>query len=34
MSDNLVQVYTIYINASAAQVWDAITTSEGTNEWG
>ena len=34
MSDNLVQVYTIYINSSAAQVWDAITTSEGTNKWG
>jgi len=34
MSDNLVQVYTIYINASAAKVWDAITTSAGTNQWG
>lgn len=34
MSDNLVQVYTIYINAPATKVWDAITTPEGSNEWG
>lgn len=34
MSDNLVQVYTIYVNAPAAKVWDAITTPEGTSEWG
>lgn len=34
MSNNLVQVYTIYINASSAKVWDAITTPGGTSEWG
>lgn len=34
MSDNLVQVYTIYINTSAAKVWDAITTPEGSTKWG
>ena len=34
MSDNLIQVYTVYINASAQKVWDAITTSEGSNKWG
>ena len=34
MSDNLTQVYTVYIEAPAAKVWDAITTSEFTNQWG
>ncbi len=34
MSENQIQVYTIYINASAQKVWDAITTSEGSNQWG
>ena len=34
MSDNLIQVYTLYINAPAQKVWDAITTSEGSNNWG
>lgn len=34
MSDNLIQVYTVYIQTSADKVWDAITTSAGTNEWG
>ncbi len=33
MSDNL-QVYTVYIEAPAAKVWEAITSSEFTNEWG
>ena len=34
MSDNLVQIYSIYINAPAEKVWDAITRSEHTNRWG
>lgn len=34
MSDNLVQVYSIYINAAAQKVWDAITTPEYTTRWG
>ncbi|MCW5952667.1 MAG: SRPBCC domain-containing protein [Propionibacteriaceae bacterium] len=34
MSDNLIQVYTVYIEAPASKVWDAITTSEHTNRWG
>lgn len=34
MSDNLIQVYTIYIQTSAAKVWEALTTSEGSNKWG
>lgn len=34
MSDNLMQVYTVYIEAPASKVWDAITTSEYTNQWG
>jgi uncharacterized protein YndB with AHSA1/START domain len=34
MSDNLIQVYTVYINAPADQVWAAITTSAGSNKWG
>ncbi len=34
MSDNLVQVYTIYIKAPASKIWQAITTSEFTNLWG
>jgi len=34
MSDNLIQVYTVYINAPASKVWEAITTSEGSNQWG
>ncbi|QCX29014.1 hypothetical protein FC770_02240 [Nocardioides jishulii] len=33
-NDNLIQVYTVYINAPASKVWAAITTSEGTNQWG
>ncbi len=34
MSANLIQVYSIYVNAPAQKVWDAITTSEYTNRWG
>ena len=34
MSDTLIQVYTVYIQAPASEVWDAITTSEYTNRWG
>lgn len=34
MSENLTQVYSIYINAPAEKVWEAITTSEYTNRWG
>ncbi len=34
MSDNLIQVYTVYINAPASQIWAAITTSAGTTKWG
>lgn len=34
MSENLIQVYTVYIEAPASKVWDAITTSEYTNQWG
>lgn len=34
MNENPVQVYSIYINAPAQRIWDAITTSEGTNQWG
>lgn len=32
MSD--IQIYTVYIEAPAARVWDAITTSEFTNQYG
>ncbi len=34
MSDNEIQVYSIYIGAPAQKVWDAITTSEFTNDYG
>lgn len=34
MSDNLIQVYSVYINAPAQKVWDAITQSEYTTRWG
>lgn len=34
MSDNLIQSYSVYINAPAAKVWEAITTSEYTRQWG
>lgn len=34
MSDNLIQVYSIYINAPAERIWEAITTSELTEQWG
>lgn len=34
MSDNTVQVYTVYISAPAAKVWEAITTPEYTTKWG
>ncbi|MFV0405284.1 MAG: SRPBCC domain-containing protein [Propioniciclava sp.] len=34
MSASSVQVFSIYIAASAATVWAAITTSEYTNQWG
>ncbi|MFV0460120.1 MAG: SRPBCC domain-containing protein [Actinomycetales bacterium] len=34
MTENLIQVYTIYIQAPAAAVWDGITTSKYTTEWG
>lgn len=33
MSENT-QVYTVYIEAPASKVWDALTTSEFTNQWG
>ena len=33
MSENLVQTYSIYINAPAQRVWEAITASEHTNRW-
>ena len=33
-NQNPVQVYTIYIDASAQKVWDAITQSEYTTRWG
>ena len=34
MTDNNIQVYSVYIAAPAAKVWQAITTSEYTNQWG
>lgn len=34
MSDNSIQVYSIYIKAPAQRIFDAITTSEDTNRWG
>ncbi len=34
MTDNLIQVYTVYISAPASKVWEAITSSEYTNKWG
>lgn len=34
MTDNTVQVYSIYIHAPAAKIWQAITTSEYTTRWG
>ena len=34
MSDNMIQVYSIYIDAPAAKVWEAVTTSELTTRWG
>ncbi len=34
MSENLIQVYSIYINAPAATIWKAITESEYTTRWG
>lgn len=34
MTDNAVQVYTIYIDAPAQKIWDAITKSEYTTQWG
>ena len=34
MSENLVQTYSIYINAPAQRVWEAITQSEHTSRWG
>lgn len=34
MSDNTIQVYSIYIKAPAAKIWQAITTSEYTTQWG
>lgn len=34
MSDNEIQVYSIYIDAPAQKVWDAITTSEYTTDYG
>ena len=34
MSENLVQTYSIYINAPAQRVWEAITSSEHTSRWG
>lgn len=33
MSENT-QVYTVYIEAPASKVWQALTTSEFTNQWG
>ncbi|YAL83455.1 SRPBCC domain-containing protein [Dermacoccaceae bacterium W4C1] len=34
MSDNLIQVFSVYIEAPATSVWKAITTSEYTTKWG
>lgn len=34
MSNDAVQIYSIYIKAPAQQVWDAITQSEYTTKWG
>lgn len=34
MSTDTVQIYTVYINAPASTVWQAITTSDYTNRWG
>lgn len=34
MSENNVQVYSIYINAPATKVWEAITQPEYTTKWG
>lgn len=34
MSNDSVQIYSIYIKAPAQQVWDAITQSEYTTRWG
>jgi uncharacterized protein YndB with AHSA1/START domain len=34
LSENLIQIYSSYINAPAQKVWDAITTSRYTNDWG
>lgn len=34
MSDQLIQVYSVYINAPAQRVWEGITQSEHTNRWG
>lgn len=34
MSENTLQVYTIYIRAPRQKVWDAITTSEYSTRWG
>lgn len=34
MSDTTTQVYTVYVNAPAARIWEAITTPQGSVEWG
>lgn len=34
MTENNVQIYTVYIHAPAEKVWDAITQSEYTTRWG
>lgn len=34
MSNDIVQIYSIYIKASAAQVWEAITDSAYSTRWG
>lgn len=34
MTESTTHVYSIYINAPAQQVWDAITTSDYTTKWG
>lgn len=34
MSENQTHVFTIYIQAPAAKVWEAITSSEYSNKWG
>ena len=34
MSDSLIQTHVTYVGATADAVWQALTTSEGNNQWG